>query len=86
MHAYMVCVYIILAKHVYLSTCGGCEHQLNDDVSVCKCVGVHIKFMYSGTCVLWTPWDQPKACPDYQGVLIFQVNLYDKAPFGTIAI
>ena len=24
-------------------------------------------------------------CPDYQGVLIFQVGLYDKAPFGTIA-
>ena len=22
-------------------------------------------------------------CPDYQGVLIFQVILYDKAPFGT---
>ena len=25
-----------------------------------------------------------KKCPDYQGVLIFQVSLYDKAPFGTI--
>ena len=24
-------------------------------------------------------------CPDYQGVLIFQVSLYDKALFGTIA-
>ena len=24
-------------------------------------------------------------CPDYQGVLIFLVSLYDKAPFGTIA-
>ena len=23
-------------------------------------------------------------CPDYQGGLIFQVSLYDKAPFGTI--
>ena len=23
-------------------------------------------------------------CPDYQGVLIFQVSSYDKAPFGTI--
>ena len=23
-------------------------------------------------------------CPDYQGVLIIQVSLYDKAPFGTI--
>ena len=28
--------------------------------------------IYSGTCVLWTPWDQQK-CPDYQGDLIFQV-------------
>ena len=40
---------------------------------------------YSGTCVLWTPWDQPKVsrlsrCPDFPGQL-----LYDKAPFGTIA-
>ena len=26
-----------------------------------------------------------QSCPDYQGVLIFQVSLYDKAPFGTIA-
>ena len=25
-----------------------------------------------------------KKCPDYKGVLIFQVGLYDKAPFGTI--
>ena len=25
-----------------------------------------------------------KQCPDYQSVLIFQVSLYDKAPFGTI--
>ena len=24
-------------------------------------------------------------CPDYQGVLIFQVSLFDKAPFRTIA-
>ena len=29
------------------------------------------------------PWDQ-QMCPDYQGVLIIQVSLYDKAPFGTI--
>ena len=40
-------------------------------------------YKYSGTCVLWTPWDQQK-CPDYQGVLIFQFSLYDKASFGTI--
>ena len=32
---------------------------------------------YSGACVLWTPWDRKK-CPDYQGVLIFQVILHDK--------
>ena len=25
-----------------------------------------------------------KKCPDYQGVPIFQVSLYDKTPFGTI--
>ena len=25
-----------------------------------------------------------KNCPDYQGVLIFRVSLYGKAPFGTI--
>ena len=25
-----------------------------------------------------------KKCLNYQGVLIFQVSLYDKAPFGTI--
>ena len=30
----------------------------------------HLKKRYSGTCVLWTPWDQPKAsglsrCPDF---------------------
>ena len=24
-----------------------------------------------------------KKCPGYQGVLIFQVSLYDKTPFGT---
>ena len=23
-------------------------------------------------------------CPDYQGVLIIKVSLYDKAPFGTV--
>ena len=27
-----------------------------------------------------------KKCPDYQGVLIFQVSLYDKAPIGTVTI
>ena len=26
----------------------------------------------------------PTKSPDYLGVLIFQVSLYDKAPFGTI--
>ena len=25
-----------------------------------------------------------KKCPDYQGVLIFQISLYGKATFGTI--
>ena len=31
--------------------------------------------LYSGTCVLWTPWDQPKVsrlsrCPDFPGQFI----------------
>ena len=26
----------------------------------------------------------PTKCPDYQDVLIFQINLYDKAPFGVL--
>ena len=30
---------------------------------------------YSGTCVLWIPWDQPK-CPDYQGVLSIYIIMY----------
>ena len=42
-----------------------------------------MSFKYSGTCVLWTPWDQQKVsrlsrCPD------FHVSLPDKAPFGTM--
>ena len=42
----------------------------------------YIKAKYSGTCVLWTPWGQQK-CPGYQGVLVFQVILYEKVTFGT---
>ena len=39
----------------------------------------------SGTCVLRTPWDQPKVsrlsrCPDF-----FQVSLHDSVSFGTTA-
>ena len=41
--------------------------------------------VYSGICVLWTPWDQPKVSRLSRHILIFQVSLYDKAPFGTIA-
>ena len=34
-----------------------------------------VKYTYSGTCVLWTPWDQPKMsrlsrCPDFPGQFI----------------
>ena len=48
-------------------------------------IGDTLRMLYSGTCVLWTPWDQQKGSrADYQGVLIFQINLYDKTPFGTI--
>ena len=36
-------------------------------------------------CIMDTLGPTKGACPDYQGVLIFQVSLYDKAPFGTIA-
>ena len=32
------------------------------------------------------PLGTNEKCPDYQGVLIFQVSLYDKAPFGTITM
>ena len=38
------------------------------------------RVFYSGTCVLWTSWD----ISDYQGVMISQVSLYDKALFGII--
>ena len=41
-----------------------------------------LQMIYSGSRVLWTPWDRQK-CPDYQGVLIFLVILYDKVQFGT---
>ena len=40
--------------------------------------------MSSQTRVLWSGLGTNQKCPDYQGVLIFQVSLYDKAPFGTI--
>ena len=43
--------------------------------------------VYSETCVLLCIMDTlgpTKKCPDYQGVLIFQVTLYDNAIFGTI--
>ena len=37
--------------------------------------GVRSIRVYSGTCVLWTPWDQPKVsrlsrCPDFPGQFI----------------
>ena len=45
--------------------------------------------MYIHTYIQWnlciTDTLGPTKCPDYQGVLIFRVSLYDKAPFGTIA-
>ena len=49
-------------------------------------IGDMLRMLYSVTCILWTPWDQQLSCADYQGVLIFQVNLYDEAPFGTITL
>jgi len=38
---------------------------------------------YSETCAFRTRLDQSK-CPDYQGVLIFQVSLHVNGYFGTI--
>ena len=35
-------------------------------------------------CVYTVYYGHLGTCPDYQGVLIFQVSSYDKAPFGTI--
>ena len=72
----MICVNVSLCifayVHVYV-----CVYLF-----VCvQCVYIHA---YCGTCVLWTPRDQQK-CPDYQGVLFFQVILYDKVQFGTKA-
>ena len=34
-----------------------------------------VAYVYSGTCVIWTPWDQPKVsrlsrCPDFPGQLM----------------
>ena len=43
-----------------------------------------ISYMYSETCVLRTPQDQPKY-PDCQGVLIFQVSLQTKRYLLTIS-
>ena len=42
----------------------GCE------TSICGDYEFHIHRVYSGTCVLWIPWDQPKVsrlsrCPDF---------------------
>ena len=50
----------------------------NMHVSTSQC---YQKSLYSGTCVLWTPWHHP----DYQGVLIFQVSLHNNVLFGTTA-
>ena len=45
-------------------------------VTVCSCVQWNL-------CIMDTLGTNKK-CPDYESVLIFQVSLYDKAPFGTI--
>ena len=50
-----------------------------------------LNFLYATTCfndtvepLYYGHLGTNKKCPDYQGVLIFQVSLYDKASFGTI--
>ena len=48
---------------------------------VCDSIG-HLPLnnnVYSGTCVLWTPWDQPKVsrlsrCPDFPGQFIRMIK------------
>ena len=40
-----------------------------------KSLHIALKLQYSGTCVLWTPWDQPKVsrlsrCPNFPGQFI----------------
>ena len=40
--------------------------------------------LYGGTSVIMDTLG-PAKCPDYQGVLIFQVSLHDNVSFGTTA-
>ena len=50
-------------------------------------ISLKLKLKLSGNCVHITDILEVgtnKKYPDYQGVLVFQVSLYDKAPFGTI--
>ena len=52
---------------------------------VATCERFVCSFVYTVEPVYYGHLGTSQRCPDYQGVLIFQVSLYDKAPFGTIA-
>ena len=53
-------------------------------VYVCENIYVMCS-MYTVEPVYYGHLGTNQRCPDYQVVLIFQLSLYDKAPFGTIA-
>ena len=46
---------------------------------------VDVTFEYTVEPVYYGHLGTNQRCPDYQGILIFQASLYDKAPFGIIA-
>ena len=37
-----------------------------------KLLWIYYECIHNGACVIWTPW---QLCPDYEGVLSFQVSL-----------
>ena len=46
---------------------------------------VHSSFVYTVEPVYYGHLGTSQKCPDYQGVLIFQVSLHDNVSFGTTA-
>ena len=51
---------------------------------ICTCSFHYYSVFTVNLCITDTLGEPTKSVLDYQGVLIFQVSLYDKAPFGTI--
>ena len=75
-HTY-IHAHIHMHTHTYIRTCMHtytCIH-IHTYVHACTHTVESVYYGHLGT---------THTCPDYQGVLIFQVSLYDKAPFGTI--